>query len=253
MSGMLNGQRIFVTGAAGGIGREVVNGLAAEGAEVIATDVRLAEGTNASLFLICDVTDQASVNAAVAEANAKLGPLTGLAYVTGFNHEATPIAEFAMDMWDKVFDINVKGVVRCANAIVPQLRANGGGSIVTTTSWWSYSGKAYFSAYCASKAALKSLTQSMADELAPNGIRVNNVAPGNMNTSMHTDALESEASKRGITFEEMREIEWAKVPLGIAGPPSAIADCMAFLFSDKASYITGGTFDVNGGVLLRSA
>jgi NAD(P)-dependent dehydrogenase (short-subunit alcohol dehydrogenase family) len=89
--------------------------------------------------------------------------------------------------------------------------------------------------------------------LAPSGIRVNNVAPGNMNTSMHTDALQSEADKRGITFEEMREIEWAKVPLGIAGPPRAIADCMAFLLSDNASYITGGTFDVNGGVLLRSA
>jgi NAD(P)-dependent dehydrogenase (short-subunit alcohol dehydrogenase family) len=250
---MLTNQRIFVTGAAGGIGREVVNVLVEHGAEVVGTDVVLPAETNAQLFVQCDVTSQDSVNAAVSAANDQLGPLTGLAYVTGFNHAATPIAEFPMEMWDKVYDINVKGVVRCAKAIVPQLQANGGGSIITTTSWWSYSGKAFFAAYCSSKAALKSLTQSMADELAPSGVRVNNVAPGNMNTSMHTDALTSEAKKRGITFEEMREIEWAKIPLGIAGPPRAIADCMAFLLSDNASYITGGTFDVNGGVLLRSA
>lgn len=251
MNGMLTGQRIFVTGAAGGIGREVVNVLVENGAEVIGTDLRVVSDTQASLFLECDVTSQESVDAAVAQANDRLGPLTGLAYVTGFNHAAMPISDFSMDMWDKVYDINVKGVVRCAKAIVPQLSS--GASIVTTTSWWSYTGKAYFAAYCSSKAALKSLTQSMADELAPRGIRVNNVAPGNINTIMHTEALETEAVKRGITYEEMKDIEWAKIPLGIAGPPRSIGDCMAFLFSDKASYITGGTFDVNGGVLLRAA
>ena len=161
MSVLLSGQQIFVTGAGGGIGREVVKALVENGAVVVGTDLSVDRESHASLFLECDVTNQESIDAAVKAATDQLGPLTGLAYVSGRLHEATPLAEFDLDVWDTVFDVNVKGVVRCARAIAPQLKP--GASIVTTTSWWSNSGKAYFAAYCASKAALKSLTQSMAD------------------------------------------------------------------------------------------
>lgn len=247
----LVGQRVLVTGAGGGIGRAVVSSLKEEGALVAATDVNAPDGTGADLALACDVTDDNSVRAAVAAADDALGGLTSLAYVTGYLHHAHPIAEFPLSEWNKVLDINVTGMVRMAQNVVPLMTQAGGGTVVTVSSWWSYQGHAYFAAYCASKAALRILTQSMADELAPAGIRVNSVAPGNIDTSMHRAALQTEADKRGITFDEMKAIEWAKIPLSIAGPPECIADAVTFLLSPRSSYITGATLDVNGGVLLR--
>jgi NAD(P)-dependent dehydrogenase (short-subunit alcohol dehydrogenase family) len=123
-----------------------------------------------------------------------------------------------------------------------------GAAIVGIASWWGRSGHAYYAAYCTSKAGVISLVQCLAAELAPEGIRANAVSPGNIDTQMHRSALESEAAERGVSFEEMKAIEWAKIPLGIAGPPQSIADAVLFLSSDKSSYITGATLDVNGGV-----
>ena len=108
----------------------------------------------------------------------------------------------------------------------------------------------FFSAYCASKAALISLTHSAAAELATDNIRVNSVAPGNIATSMHFTALREEAEKRGITFEEMKKIEWDKIPLGRAADPAEVVAAIAFLASADGTYLTGTTIDVNGGVLF---
>ena len=251
MNGLLDGQRILVTGAGGGIGTAVVETLAAEGALVVATDLRTPPQGQAAAAFACDVTDGESVANAVDKAAEILGGLTGIAYVTGVLHPAHPIAEFPLETWDWVFDANVKGMVRLAHSGVPALLNAGGGSIVTISSWWGFSGHAYFAAYCASKAALRIFTQSMAEELAGSGIRVNSVAPGNIDTSMHRDALTTEAEKRGLSFEEMKDLEWRKIPLQFAGPPQCIADSVAFLMSSQASYITGATLDVNGGVMLR--
>jgi NAD(P)-dependent dehydrogenase (short-subunit alcohol dehydrogenase family) len=97
---------------------------------------------------------------------------------------------------------------------------------------------------------LISLTHSAAAELAADRIRVNSVAPGNVATSMHFTALREEAEKRGITFEEMKKIEWDKIPLGRAADPAEIACAVAFLASVDGNYLTGATIDVNGGVLF---
>ena len=117
---------------------------------------------------------------------------------------------------------------------------------MTVSSWYGRSGHGLFSAYCASKAALISLTQSAAAELAP-AIRVNSVAPGNVATRMHFTALEEEAGKRGITADEMKAIEWEKIPLGRAADPKEMASAIYFLASAEGSYLTGATLDVNGG------
>ena len=114
-------------------------------------------------------------------------------------------------------DVNLKGPFLLTKAAIPQMRR--GGAIVTIGSWYGQTGHAFFSAYCASKAGLIVYTQCLAGELAPAGIRANCVCPGNINTGMHRHALEAEAATRGIGLEEMRDIEWAKIPLGIAGPP----------------------------------
>jgi 3-oxoacyl-[acyl-carrier protein] reductase len=251
MSQPLAGMNVLVTGAGGGIGTAVVEVLKQQGARVAATDITAPASTSADLSFACDVTDSADVAAAVARASDAFGGLNGLAYITGVLHEAYPIADFPLDKWDWVFDVNLKGMVRLAHAGVPELMKAGGGSIVSISSWWGFSGHAYFAAYCASKAGVRILTQSMADELAASGIRVNSVAPGNIDTSMHRDALTTEAGKRGISFQEMKDIEWKKIPMQYAGPPTCIADAVAFLLSPQSSYITGATIDVNGGVMLR--
>jgi len=129
---------------------------------------------------------------------------------------------------------------------IPALRTAKKASIVTISSWYGRSGHAFFSAYCASKAAVISLTQTAAAELAPD-IRVNSVAPGNVATRMHFTALEEEAVKRGISTEEMKNIEWAKIPLERAADPAEMASAVYFLASEQGSYLTGATLDVNGG------
>lgn len=146
--------------------------------------------------------------------------------------------------------MNLRGVFLMTKTFIPLLPNHEGANIVCIASWWGRSGHAYYSAYCTSKAGVISLVQCLAGELAEQGIRVNAVAPGNIDTPMHRNALETEASARGISFEEMKEIEWAKIPLGFAGAPENIADAVAFLSSENASYITGATLDVNGGVLF---
>lgn len=246
----LKGEKILVIGAAGGIGTSVVETLLSDGAEVVAADLVLPHTASAH-NLLCDVTSAESVNAAVSETVQRIGGLTGVAYVSGLLHDAKPIDEFDLKIWDQVFDVNVKGMVRVAHAVVPMMKRAGKGKIVHVASWWGHHGHAFFSAYCASKASVVSLTQSMAEELASAGIRVNAVAPGNIDTSMHRNALETEANKRGISFQEMKDIEWAKIPMGFAGPPRSIADAISFLLSDRSSYVTGATIDVNGGVLFH--
>jgi NAD(P)-dependent dehydrogenase (short-subunit alcohol dehydrogenase family) len=116
--------------------------------------------------------------------------------------------------------------------------------------WYGKSGHGLFSAYCASKAALISLTHSAAAELAPDRIRVNSVAPGNVATDMHFRALREEADKRSVTFDEMKDTEWSKIPLGRAADPSEIAAAIAFLSSSDGAYLTGATIDVNGGCMF---
>jgi len=173
-------------------------------------------------------------------------PLRFLGLVAAINHPATSIEHMDMALWDKVHNINLRANVKFISACVPLLRKAGNASIVTVASFWGREGHAYFSPYCASKAALISLTQSVAAELAPD-IRVNCVAPGNINTPMHFNALAVEAEKRGISAEQMREIEWAKIPVRRPAETAEIASAIHFLSTDDASYFIGATLDVNGG------
>ena len=139
-----------------------------------------------------------------------------------------PIEHLDLHEWDRVLNINVRANVILMKHFIPTLRAAGGGSIVTVSSWYGKSGHGLFSAYCASKAALISLTHSAAAELASDKIRVNSVAPGNVATDMHFKALREEADKRSVTFEEMKDTEWNKIPLGRAAEPvgNRVGNCV---------------------------
>ncbi len=249
------GKAVLIAGAAGDIGTAVARRFAEEGADLALFDigpkVKQLSGLTDGDALIgeMDLTDEQSCNAAVATTVEQYGRIDVVAIIAGVNQEATPIDELSSVEWDRVMNVNLKGPFLLSRAVIPHLST--GGSMVTIGSWWGHAGHAYFSAYCSAKAGLIVFTQCLAEELAPKRSRANCICPGNIDTSMHTGALHAEAEQRGITFEEMKSIEWAKIPLGKAGDPVDIANAALFLSSDDAKYITGASIDVNGGVLFR--
>ena len=251
---------VLVTGAGGGMGREVSARYAARGDRLVLVDLaqegldRAAEELRAQwpevdlLLVPSDVSRPEAVQDLARRVNEWAGRVDVLALIAGVLQRANKVTEIDIEEWDLVNSVNVRGVFLMAKYLVPLMPRGGSSNIVTIASWYGHSGHGYFAAYCASKAGVISLTQSLADELAADGIRANTVCPGNIDTQMHRNALQAEADARGISFEEMKDIEWAKIPLGYAGPAGSIADAVEFLSSEKASYITGASIDVNGGV-----
>jgi NAD(P)-dependent dehydrogenase (short-subunit alcohol dehydrogenase family) len=250
----------IITGAAGGVGRATAERFARDGWSLVLVDVAdgvkqvAAEVARASgrkvVGVTTDITREAGlppIDAAVAELG---GKLKFLGLVAGVLQAVGPIETLDLAEWDRVQNVNVRANVILMKHFIPALRAADGASIVTVSSWYGRSGHGLFSAYCASKAALISLTHSAAAELAGDKIRVNSVAPGNVATAMHFNALREEAEKRSVSFEEMKAVEWGKIPVGRAADPAEIASAIAFLASADGSYLTGATIDVNGGCLF---
>lgn len=261
MEGIKAGQVALVTGAAGGIGRAVVRRFAEGGAFVALVDVSNHVHSVADELrsqypgvemrgYVADITDPESVAELAVNVERDFGRLDSLALVAGVVQTAAPIAKLDRSEWDRVLGINLTGPYEMAHALTPLLSRDGGGSITAVSSWWGRSGHAFFAAYCAAKAGLIVFAQALADELAPT-VRVNTICPGNVNTRMHYSALEAEAEERGITFEEMKDIEWAKMPMLRPGEPEEMAEAIHFLSSPAASYITGASLDVNGGVVFH--
>lgn len=249
-----------LTGAAGGIGRATAERLAADGWSLVLVDqfdnvAEVAKGIKTGdgqkvIAVAADITnpDQyGAIDAAIASIGA---PLKFLGLVAGVLQQVGSIETLDIAEWDRVFNVNLRANVFLMKHFIPALRAAKGASIVTVSSWYGKSGHGFFGAYCASKAGVISLTHTAAAELAADNIRVNSVAPGNVATSMHLDALREEAEKRSVTFEEMKKTEWDKIPLGRAAYPSEIASAISFLAGPDGSYLTGATIDVNGGCLF---
>lgn len=254
---------VLVTGATGGIGRVVATRFATEGDRVVLADLDLAtvervareiEGEVPGAQLLPLAMDQSSVESLKAGAEAIKawsGSLDVIALVAGtVQSHGAPVLELDVEEWDRVHNTNLRGVFLASQVLVPLLPENAGASLIAVASYWGRQAHPFYASYCTSKAGVISFVQVLASELADVGIRVNAVAPGNIDTGMHRKALTDEAAERGITFEEMRDIEYAKIPLKTAGPPKAISDAIYFLSTDEASYMTGATMDVNGGVVF---
>jgi NAD(P)-dependent dehydrogenase (short-subunit alcohol dehydrogenase family) len=252
----MTGNLGLITGAAGGIGKACAERFAAEGWSLVLVDIdqRIKEvarsiATKQGQSIVgvaADVTNEEGIEAAGAVVKKSAAPLRFMGLVAGVNQPASAIETMDIAEWDRVMNINLRANFLMMRQFIPALKATRNASIVTVTSYWGRSAHAYFSAYCASKAAFISLTQAAAAELAPH-VRVNSVAPGNVGTRMHFAALEAEAEKRGISVDDMRKIEWDKIPLGRPADPAEIAAAAYFLASDQGSYLTGATLDVNGG------
>lgn len=251
----------IVIGASGVTGRAVSRRLAADGFDLVLADVAdLTEAANelhqnagaVVLATRLDLTSEASVREFADRVAASAGAVDAVAVVSAVQQRAAAsITSFDLGDWDRVFAVNLRGPLLAAKWLAPLMTESMMASWVNVGSWWGYEGHAYFAAYCASKAGLRSLTQAMAEEFAPHGIRVNLLAPGNIDTPMHHGALRDEAEKRGISIEEMRRIEWDKIPLGKPAAPDQIAAALSFLLGPDSSYMTGSVLDVNGGVVFR--
>lgn len=249
----------IVTGAAGGIGRATAERFVRDGWSLVLVDVvdavtQVAANLDPSgrhvVAAVADITREAELPAIDGRLATLGGPLKFLGLIAGTLQKVNAIETLAMDEWDRVMSVNVRANVLLLRHFIPALRAAEGASVVTVSSWYGRSGHGLFSAYCASKAALISLTHCAAAELAGDRIRVNSVAPGNVATGMHFAALHEEAQKRDVSFEAMKAVEWGKIPLGRAAEPAEIAAAIAFLASPDGAYLTGATVDVNGGCLF---
>jgi meso-butanediol dehydrogenase / (S,S)-butanediol dehydrogenase / diacetyl reductase len=248
---------LLVTGAGTGIGAAIARRLGARGHAVAVTDVRLdaarevAADIERATALRLDVTDRSSIEAALEAAVEQLGPLAAWVSNAGVStmHSFVDIPEEDVDLH---LAVNTKGAVLCGQAAARRLMEQGaGGAIVNIASMAGKRGAVpYLAHYVASKFAVVGLTQAMAYELAPHGIRVNCVCPGYVATSMQERELEWEAALRGLSPDAIRELYVGDTPLGRLETPEDVAAAAAFLLDEDSAFITGEALAVNGGAYM---
>jgi NAD(P)-dependent dehydrogenase (short-subunit alcohol dehydrogenase family) len=239
----------IVTGAAGGLGGAVAERLAADGWGLGLVDV--AEPPALGPAFTGSVTDEAFAERTVADTVERFGGLDLLVNAAGIGGENHAVVDLPPAELRRVLEVNAVGSFLFARAAARAMIAGGrGGSIVNFGSIFGQQGVPEGAAYCMSKGAVTLLTQSLALELAPHGIRVNTVSPGNMATEMHWDHLRWLAAEQGTSFETERDAVAAAVPLRRHGTGADVAGAVAWLASDDAAYVTGQTIGVNGGVFL---
>jgi NAD(P)-dependent dehydrogenase (short-subunit alcohol dehydrogenase family) len=252
-----HGQVALVSGAAGGIGAATARLLAARGARVGVLDtdagavVGVAEAIAAdggdAVALAADVRDGAAVRAAVARLAGDDGPVDVLVSNAGVARHGR-LEEFADEDWDLVLDVNLRGQHRLVSAVVPRMRRAGGGAIVITSSVHAFASSPLVAAYAASKAGIVALARVLALDYAGDGIRVNVVAPGSVDTPM----LRAAAQRRAPEDPDAAIAEWAsRHPIGRVLRAEEVAEAIAFLASAAASGITGTCQPVDGGLLAR--
>ncbi|MFH8403439.1 SDR family NAD(P)-dependent oxidoreductase [Streptomyces sp. NPDC018019] len=254
--GKLDGRVVIITGAARGQGEQEARLFAAEGARVLLGDVldgpgkALAEelGDDRARYVHLDVGREADWAAAVRAAGEAFGTVDGLVNNAGilrYNElAATPLAEF-----QQVVRVNQVGAFLGMKAVVPELTAAGGGTIVNTASYAALSGMAYLTAYAASKAAVVGMTRVAAMELAGRGIRVNAVCPGAIDTPMTRPERVAADGGPAAPDADLEAFYGRLVPLGRIGRPEEVARLALFLSCADSSYITGQPFVIDGGWL----
>jgi glucose 1-dehydrogenase len=244
----LDGRSAVITGAAHGIGAACARRLAAEGAAVALWDVAddagqtLAEEIVAAggraLYTHCNVAHAAEVEAALAVTVAAFGRIDALVNNAGI-FKAADFLEITESDWDAVIDVNLKGAFLVGQAVARTMVALGAGAIVNMSSVNGTLAIPTIASYNASKGAINQLTRVMALALADRGVRVNAVAPGTIATELAKNAV--------LTSDEARQRILSRTPMKRLGEPSEIADVVAFLLSDAASYMTGEIVTVDGG------
>jgi 3-oxoacyl-[acyl-carrier protein] reductase len=245
----LRGQRALVTGGASGIGRGIVEALAAHGVDVVLTylssdagareTVAVAQAHGVKAYALqADLTDEAAVNHVVSETQSLLGGIDILVTNAGGILGRIGTLDLTREIWDNAFALNVTSTFLCCKAVIPGMIAQGSGNIVLMSSQAAFDGGGVGSAYyAATKGAILTYNRGLAKELAPHHIRVNCVAPGLIDTRFHDIN----------TPPDMRAAVRGRIPLGREGTPTDVAGAVIYLTSELGAYLTGETIIINGG------
>ena len=256
----LKGQVAIVTGAGRGIGRAIALELARQGADIVIAEMdqagakRTAEEVGAlgrrSLATTTDVTSRADLRAMVDRAKAEFGRIDILINNAGI-YRAAATLDVTEDHWDAIMNINAKAVFFASQAVLPTMIAQKSGSIVSLASMAGKIGSKTNLPYNASKAAVVSMTKSLALAHAADGIRVNCVCPGFVETDMWTVVSRDQGKLLGMTAEEFTRQRAAQVPLGRMETPEDVAHVVAFLAGPRSGYMTGQALSVDGGLVMH--
>lgn len=239
----------LVTGAQAGIGAACAKRLSREGAAIGVLDLTadlcadtvkaIEDAGGEAIALGADISNRAEVKAAVAKLREQFGPVTILVNNAGVT-DFVPFEEINEARWEVVYKINVLGQIICAQEVLPDMKAKGWGRIVNISSSSAQTGAVGMTTYSGSKGAVVSMTRTMAQELGPLGITVNNIPPGSvMGTIM------SEASREKFPIPEQQLLE--SIPVRRMGEPNDIANACAWLCHEDTGYVNGQTIGVNGG------
>lgn len=242
------GKRAVVTGAAQGIGLAIADALAANGAEVVGVDIKGSEGRGKTV--VADLSDTAALGGLAETIQNKFGPIDMLVNCAGIC-VTEPMLSSDPCTWERVFRVNTFAPFFLIQHFAKVWIDRGAGAALNIASVSGFVPKTEQTAYGASKAALISLTRSAAAVLGPHGIRVNAIAPGVIDTPLTSKIAEQRAAIREITPEETLAPVLVATPLGRIGTVDEVAELALFLLSDKAGYITGQTFGIDGGLLMR--
>jgi 2-hydroxycyclohexanecarboxyl-CoA dehydrogenase len=246
----LVGKNAIVTGGASGIGLAACRRLARDGVGIAVWDIDEAGAQRAVAELVAaggravacrvDVSSRSQVSAGLQRVHAELGPvqiLVNNAGITSFR----PFLEVTEEEWDRIMSINLKSMLHCTQAVLPEMLASGWGRVINISSSSAQAGAARMTAYASSKGGVIAFTKSLALELAATGVTVNNIPPGFIDTPMLRASDTPNALKASI------DVIAASSPMKRPGRPEDIAAACAFLASEEAGYITGQTLGVNGG------
>jgi 3-oxoacyl-[acyl-carrier protein] reductase len=245
VTGRLADKVVLVTGATGGLGLACSRLFAAEGAQVVLSDLdaealeRARAEVGGALAITADVTSEAEAAALVSRTVAELGRLDALVAAAGL-YQGTPVDAIEVDEWDRVQSVNVRGTFVTVRAAIREMIRRNSGTVITLGSIAGQLGGVQSGAgYATSKAAVIGMTKALARYAGPHGVRVNCVNPGYIESGMGL----------GMS-EEDRERTIAATPLGRPGTAEEVAEAVAWLVSDASSFVTGAQLDVNGGLLM---
>jgi len=251
--GILEGKIGIVTGAGQGIGRAIAQCFAREGAKVLIADFNAESGEETvasvlalggeALFVHGDVSDEGSVKDMVAAAINAWGRLDIACNSAALSRGSGPIHEFTREVFDQTLEMCLTNTWLCMKYEIPAMLATGGGAIVNISSNASLKGQAFNTAYAAAKSGVNILTKSSAAEYGGQGIRINAVSPG----VIRTPGLEQYFTEQPKVAEQLKKV----AVLNRIGEPEEIAEAVAFLCSDRASFITGQILSVDGGGAVR--
>jgi 3-oxoacyl-[acyl-carrier protein] reductase len=249
----LSGRVALITGAGSGMGQAIAREFAAQGAAVIATDIVESRATETAkgieddggraVGVQIDVADSASVGAAVAKGSAELGSITVLCSNAGVLDDYKPVLETDESEWDRIVDINLKGMYLTSRAVLEQMIENGGGAIVNTASISGFVAGGGGAAYTSSKHGVIGFTRQLAFDYGPKGVRANCICPGAVETGMTRELF---AANDADVMDTVNS-----VPAGRYAQPWEIAKLALFLASDDAAFVHGAAYVIDGGWTIR--